>query len=92
MISSGFRGAARITRVKGGEIHAEGDWYKSPRGSLGWTSWALVSGPEDGPVEVWGERSGREVPESGREVHIRLWPDGRSEEVLDEDLEAALKT
>ena len=92
MISSGFRGTARITKIQGGEVFAEGDWYRSPRGSLGWTSWALVHGPEDAPVEVWGERTGREIPASGREVHIRIYPDGRQEEVLDEDLEAALKT
>jgi len=90
MISSGFRGSARISRIEGGEMYADGDWLRSPRGNLGWTSWALVHGPDDSPIEVWGERSGREIPESGREVHLRLYPDGRSEEVLEPDLEAAL--
>jgi len=90
MISSGYRGSARIAKIQGAELYAEGDWLRSPRGNLGWTSWALVVGPEDGPVEVWGERTGREVPESAREVHFRICPDGHVEEVLDPDLEAAL--
>jgi hypothetical protein len=84
-IASRFRGTARITKTLSGEIYALGDWYRSPKSNLGWTGWALVHGPEDAPIEVWGERSEWGAPKSGREVHLRLWPDGRQEEILEPD-------
>ena len=85
-ISSGYRGWADIEKCSShhGEclVMAAGHEYHSPQGALGATAWALVN--SDGPIEVYGERSGRRV--SNGRVAYRLTPDGEREDLI-EDLE-----
>ena len=84
-IASGYRGSATIhtCRRHTGEclVMAEGDEYHSGRGALGSTAWALVNA--DGPIEVHGVRTGRRI--ANPRVALIYHPDGRVEELVDDD-------
>jgi len=81
-ISSGYRGSAKIKTCSSPdgecEVVATGQEYHSGQGALGETSWALVN--SDGPIEVYGYRSGRRIDENN--VAFRLTPDGEQEELV----------
>jgi hypothetical protein len=79
-ISSGYRGSASINEVKGSSVEtvATGSEYHSGQGALGETAWALVNA--QGPIEVFGRRTGRRV--DNPEVSFRLTPDGEREELV----------
>lgn len=87
-VPSGYRGWADITRIDGGEIVAEGHHYRSGRGALGCTAWALVNGGSEGIVYAF-DRSGRRIdPNEPRE--IRLLPDGTARPTSEDELDELL--
>jgi len=71
-ITSGYRGTATITEIKGrdAEVLASGKWTHS-RGEI---AWSLVSAR--GPVVVTGIRTGCRIDPADEAVTVRYSPDG----------------